>query len=206
MKRYLKLVAKCIGYSLSPLTKLKAVWTWIYTGIYASKFHTFGENSIIFPSLNALVGPEYIDVGNDCYIGKLVSLTAWDQQGKLHFHPKITLGNNSCIGDFSHITAMREITIGCNVLMGKHILITDNSHGTTDMSEINIAPNHRTLKSKGPVIIEDNVWVGEKVSIMPGVRIGYGAIIAAGSVVTKDVPSLSVVAGNPAKIIKLMHN
>ena len=69
---------------------------------------------------------------------------------------------------------------------------------------MNISPYCRPLISKGPVIIEDNVWIGEKVSIMPGVHIGFGAIIAANAVVTTDIPSYCVVGGIPAKIIKNM--
>lgn len=86
--------------------------------------------------------------------------------------------------------------------MGNDILITDNSHGLSDIKQMDVAPNYCPLYSKGPVIIEDNVWIGEKTSILPGVHIGQGSIIGANSVVTKDVPAYSVVAGNPAKIIK----
>ena len=53
-----------------------------------------------------------------------------------------------------------------------------------------------------PFVIEDNVWIGINSTILPGVRIGYGAIVGAGSVVTKDVPAMTIVAGNPARIIK----
>ena len=67
-----------------------------------------------------------------------------------------------------------------------------------------MAPNSRPLYSKGPVIIDDNVWIGEGAMIMPGVHVGNGAIIAANSVVTKDIPAYSVAAGIPAKIIKTM--
>jgi len=56
--------------------------------------------------------------------------------------------------------------------------------------------------SKGPIIVEDDVWIGTRAMILSGVRIGQGAIIAAGAVVTKDVPPYSIVGGNPAKIIK----
>jgi acetyltransferase-like isoleucine patch superfamily enzyme len=64
------------------------------------------------------------------------------------------------------------------------------------------APIKRSLFSKGPVIIGDNVWIGDKATILPGVSIGNGAVIAANAVVTKDVPAYSVAAGNPARIIK----
>jgi galactoside O-acetyltransferase len=66
-----------------------------------------------------------------------------------------------------------------------------------------IEPQRRDLKpSAQPVIIEDDVWIGTRAVILPGVRIGYGSVIAAGSVVTKDVPPMTVVAGIPAKPIK----
>jgi acetyltransferase-like isoleucine patch superfamily enzyme len=66
-----------------------------------------------------------------------------------------------------------------------------------------IEPQRRHLKpSSQPVIIEDDVWIGTRAVILPGVRIGYGSVIGAGSIVTEDVPPLTVVAGAPAKLIK----
>ncbi|MBR4243334.1 MAG: hypothetical protein IKR98_05525 [Bacteroidaceae bacterium] len=62
--------------------------------------------------------------------------------------------------------------------------------------------NLRPIVSKGPVVIEDNVWIGEMACIMPGVTIGRGAIVGANAVVTHDVPPYTLVAGNPARIIK----
>jgi acetyltransferase-like isoleucine patch superfamily enzyme len=66
-------------------------------------------------------------------------------------------------------------------------------------------PINRPLISKGPVIIEDNVWIGEGVCITPNVRIGKNAIVGANAVVTKDVPPNTVVAGVPARVIKLLE-
>ena len=60
----------------------------------------------------------------------------------------------------------------------------------------------RFVTSKGPVIIGNNVWIGDKATVLPNVTIGDGAVIAANAVVTKDVPPYSIVAGNPAKVIK----
>ena len=65
-------------------------------------------------------------------------------------------------------------------------------------------PSLRKLYSKGPVIIEDNVWIGEGVAILPNVIIGENSIIGANAVVTKDIPRNSVVGGNPAKIIRTL--
>ena len=97
---------------------------------------------------------------------------------------------------------MNKIIIGNNVLTGKKVLITDNAHGASDRFTIDTPPMSRPLYSKGPVIIEDNVWIGEKASIMPGVHIHKGCIIAANAVVTKDIPPHCIVAGVPAKIVK----
>ena len=82
------------------------------------------------------------------------------------------------------------------------VLITDNAHGFTSLEQLRIAPLARPIIAKGKVIIGNNVWIGDKATVLPGVSIGDGAIIGANSVVTKDVPAFSVVAGNPAKIIK----
>ena len=70
------------------------------------------------------------------------------------------------------------------------------------MSELNIHPEKRSLVSKGKVIIGDNVWLGNNVCIMPNVTIGDGVIVGANSVVTKDIPSYSVAAGAPARVVK----
>lgn len=92
--------------------------------------------------------------------------------------------------------------IGDNCLTGKWVTITDNSHGETDYDSLLLPPNKRNITSKGPIVVGNNVWIGDKATILPGVTIGDGAVIAANAVVTKDVPAYCVVGGNPAKIIK----
>lgn len=174
----------------------------IYTGWIKRDFKSFGRTSTIKPSFNALIGAKFITIGSGCNIGKSVQLTAWDKYGKDAFSPQIIIGNNTSIGDDSHITSINKIKIGNNVLMGKKILITDNAHGSSTPNELEVAPNLRSLYSKGPVIIDDNVWIGEKASILPGVHIGRGCIIGANAVVTHDIPPYCLVGGIPAKIIK----
>lgn len=98
-----------------------------------------------------------------------------------------------------------SIRLGNNVLTGKRILITDNSHGVFEEGMLDVPPILRPLNSKGGITIEDNVWIGEKASIMPGVHIGKGVIIACNAVVTKDIPPYCVVAGVPAKIVKKLR-
>ena len=83
------------------------------------------------------------------------------------------------------------------------MLITDNAHGLFTEEDLSVPPRRRALVSKGPVIIEDNVWIGDKASVLPGVRIGKGSIIGANAVVTKDVPPHCMAVGNPVRIIPL---
>jgi lipopolysaccharide O-acetyltransferase len=117
----------------------------------------------------------------------------------------IAIGSNVQINDYVHIAAISNITIGNNVLIASKVFITDHNHGEYGMNNYHDSPDMmpilRPLRSR-PVIIEDNVWIGETVSILPGVKIGQGSVIGAQSVVTKDIPPNSVAIGAPARVIK----
>jgi len=91
-----------------------------------------------------------------------------------------------------------EVSIGAYFHSGANVVIITQNHNY-DVAE---AIPYDKKRIKKPVIIGDFVWIGHGVTIIPGVKIGEGAIIAAGSTVTKDVPDLSIVGGNPARIIK----
>ena len=182
--------------------------THLCTAIRCHDFKSFGKRSYLGLH-STYIGEQYISIGDDFSLGNYSRLTAWDTFHEQTFSPEIIIGNNCKIGQEAHITAINKISIGNNVLMGTKVLITDNSHGDCSPEQMEIAPNDRPLYSKGPVIIEDNVWIGEKVSILPNVHVGRCAIIAANSVVTHDVPPYSIAAGIPAQIIrniKKQHN
>ena len=110
----------------------------------------------------------------------------------------LKVGNNSNIGAYSYIGCSGYIEIGDNVMMGPRVNLMSENHNYSDL-------NH-SMKSQGVtrsyIIIEDDVWIGVNSTILAGVRIGSGSIIAAGAVVTKDVPKNSIVGGIPAKIIR----
>ena len=109
--------------------------------------------------------------------------------------PVITFGNKTSFGDYLHIGAMNGVNIGSNVLGGSNILIIDHNHGhpSVDMkTKSNTAPRDRLLHSKGKIIIEDNVWIGDNCIILPGSHIGFGAIISANSVVDGYVSSHTI--------------
>lgn len=173
----------------------------IYSIWILQQFHKYSKTSRI--GFNAYVkGGEYIEIGKKTTIGKNSVITAWNEYCGITYTPSISIGNNVCIGDYCHITSIKSIVIEDGVLTGKFITISDNDHGEFTKYNLNYPPLHRKLSSKGPVHIGKNVWIGDKVSILSGVKIGDGAIIAANAVVTKDVPPNTIVAGIPAKILK----
>lgn len=108
---------------------------------------------------------------------------------------KLIVGRNSRING-AHISSSNSVTIGENVRIGPYVIIMDD-----DYHDINdhFAPEGG---KKSPIVIEDNVWIAMDAKILKGVRVGKGSVVAASSVVTKDVPPFTVVAGIPAKVIK----
>lgn len=117
----------------------------------------------------------------------------------------IIIGENVQINDYVHISAMEKVTIGDNVLIASKVFISDLNHGSYGSDDIhdspNTPPNERKLFCK-PIIIEDNVWLGEFVSVLQGVTIGKGTIVGANSVVSKSLPPFTIAVGAPAKVIK----
>ncbi len=152
--------------------------------------------------INYICGENYIAIADGTIFGRMAVITAWNCYKQQNFMPKKFIGEHCSFGDYIHITAINNISIGNNVLTGRWVTIADNAHGKSDFIDLQIPPEERELVSRGPVIIGDNVWIGDKATILPGVTIGMGSIIGANSVVSKDVPSFCVVGGNPAKIIK----
>jgi len=202
MKSISFFVGKCISY-LYPRSleeRVRIVYTRVYTGYYSRYFKQFGKNSLITPKIWSLRGPEYISIGENVRVGGNIQLTAWNVDSSRKV--SISIGNGCSFGSNNHITAIDSITFGDNVLTGKNVTITDNSHGATELNDLQLAPHTRKLVSKGNIVIGNNVWIGDKATILPGVTIGDGVVVGANSVVTHDVPSYCVVTGSPARIIK----
>jgi len=201
--RILKFITRLFHtvYSYDFSIKLKGKIDRLYTVWISNNIKKIDYSSLIGKDC-FLNGGQYIEIGKNSVIGRHGVLTCWDSYQGESFTPSIIIGDNCSIGEFCHITSTNSITIGNGVLTGRRITITDNSHGGSYRVEMDILPINRRICSKGPVVIEDNVWIGDKACIMAGVRVGKGTIIAANAVVTKDVPAYSLVAGIPAKVIK----
>jgi len=108
-------------------------------------------------------------------------------------NPKmLSIGDCSCIGDNVILDARKGITIGKNVNLSSGVWIWTLQHDPQD-------PDFKAVGK--PVLINDYVWLSCRCIVLPGVTIGKGAVVAAGAVVTKDVPDFAIVGGVPAKII-----
>ena len=117
----------------------------------------------------------------------------------------IEIGSNSLISRNSYLESSGGIIIGENVKMGPELIIFSRDHAHDDITKPIFDENYTCGQgyTYNPVIIEDNVWIGARVIILPGVTIGRMSIIGAGTVVTKDVPAYSIFAGNPGRVVKM---
>lgn len=181
-----------------PVFKLfRLLKMWLQTQQFSSvgKGFYWGKDCKIY-------GGNYIKIGAGFHSGDRLRLEAHDSYANQNHTPCIIIGDNVSINDDCHIGAINLINIGNNVLIASKVYIADHSHGDTSPDSIIKAPQLRPLLSKGPVIIEENVWIGEGVAILPNVTIGRNSIIGANAVVTKNIPAFSVVVGAPARVIK----
>lgn len=182
--------------SLSVRIKLK------YKRKKFDKYASVGKNFNICSRADCTAEKEgLISIGDDCRVyGTLKSMG----------DGKIVIGDHTAIYERSIIGSANSIRIGNCVLVSNHVHIYDNNNHPT-------APNIRhkmcvegfegdawrwVYSSSAPIVIEDDVWIGEYAAVLKGVTIGRGAIVASHAVVTKDVPPYTIVAGNPARVVK----
>lgn len=156
-----------------------------------SKAH-LGHSPILFRGVHYLMIEQGVSVGCSARIEN------YDSYANKQYFPRLIIGKNTLImNDFTCLNA-GTIKIGHNCMIASHVFISSENHGMN--------PENGTYISQ-PLLVKDvlignNVWIGEKVMIMPGVQLGDNVIVGGGSVVTKSFPSNVIIAGNPAKIIK----
>lgn len=125
------------------------------------------------------------DIGHGCYIYPNVVI---------HSPGSVSIGNRVSMAEFVHIWGGGGVRIGDDVMIASHCIITSQTH--------NVDPSVRRENVFKPVVIGENVWIGSGATILPGVSIGKNSVIAAGSVVTHDVPANALVKGVPANVCR----
>jgi len=148
-----------------------------------------------FVKISAL-GKEGVYLGNNFSIGdfsRIIVATSFHNIGNF-----IKIGNNVGIGEFAYLGGAGGLTIGNNVIVGQYFSCHPENHNFDDL--------HQLIRLQGTsrkgIEIGDNCWIGSKVTILDGVQIGEGSIVAAGSVVNKSYPPNSIIGGVPAKLLK----
>lgn len=140
---------------------------------------------------NIRIGHSFTAIGEPQH---RVEIGIW---GRAFGEGKVTIGNACLMSPGARISASDEITLGDGVMMANGAYITDSDwHGLYDRIDRDAQVT--------PVHIGDNVWLGDNAKVLKGVTIGENSVVAAGAIVTRDVPANVVVAGNPAKVIKTL--
>ena len=166
------------------LMKLKCFW-------YGLKGLNVKHNVYILKGAKILRFLENITLSKNVIVKSEAQICSCNSEAK------IFIGENTTIGNYTFIYASREIKIGNDCMISPFVYIVDSNHGTSLKINMNLQPN-----KTNPIKIGNNVWIGSHSVILPGVKIADGAIIAAGSVINKDIPSNTIFGGVPAKLIK----
>ena len=159
------------------------------------QFASFGKRSCI-QRPRTIVGAEHIKVGDNVLIwpGSRIEAVSGERD-----NISLAIGSGTKIQPNVHIAAAHRVEIGRGVLVASGVYITDHDHDVSD-PDVDVVSN--TTLITAPVYIGDSVWLGERVIVLKGVRIGHRSVIGAGSVVTRDVPPYSIAVGTPARVVK----
>ena len=161
--------------------------------VFVTKFRLRKANKIgKYPEI---IGNPKLRIRGRLFVGNYFNLTSNVVKAKIIVEPGaiLELGNDVRING-THISVSRKVIIGNKVSIAPYVLIMDNDYHTVY--------DNRAPGEPSEIIIEDNVWIASKATILKGVTVGEGATVAAGAVVTGDVPPYTVVAGVPARVIK----
>ncbi|HWM22901.1 MAG TPA: DapH/DapD/GlmU-related protein [Ilumatobacteraceae bacterium] len=164
-------------------------------------FGAFGDGSVICFPPHALMNERYIHIGSGTMIGAFVTLSAGMVPGQQCVtDPVVSIGDRCLIGRGSGIVGHLRIEVGDDVWTGHNVYITDQNHGYDDPT----LPISRQVMPERPVRIGSGSWLGFGTVVLPGAEIGEHVVIGANSVVTGVIPSYTVAAGAPARVIKEM--
>lgn len=165
--------------------------------INRGSFVSFGKKTIIYKPVR-IMGSKFMSIGDNVTINKGAYLYALQIDNN---KPRLSVGNGSTIGHFSHIVSVGEVIIGEKVLIADRVYIGDNMHNYED---IEVPIIDQGVRFTGGVYIGSGSWIGENVSIV-SCSIGKHCVIGANSFVNRDIPDYSVAVGNPIRIIKQLN-
>ncbi|HBY94800.1 MAG TPA: transferase [Chloroflexi bacterium] len=174
------------------------------------------DRPFISPCATVYGGSGQIEIGPNCFIDDDVTIFAHPHGGRIVIgagsslmrgcHVEVGDGGSVLIGRDSHIQAgchlkgfLKSTIIGNRVQLAPHCAFSPYQHGFDDVT---VPIKDQPITSKGDIVVEDDAWLGLNVVVMDGVRIGRGAVIGAGAVVTRTIPAFAIAAGVPATVLR----
>ena len=165
----------------------------------AKRFGAFGEGTMISFPWNTIYGERWMRIGRDTTVGPGVTLSVGMLPDQVPVSdPVLVIGDRCLINKGTAIVAHFAIEIGNDVFTGHNCYITDQNHGYEDLDQ----PIGAQTMPEQPVRIGSGSWLGHGVIVLPGVTIGEHVTVAAGSVVTRDLPDRCVAVGSPARVVR----
>ncbi len=176
--------------------RIRRLWGLARTFVWwKARLHGLGHRTVLSRAMYCN-NPAAVSIGD--HVSLLDDFILADLRVETGGHPKIVIGDGCTIMYRFQCNAAELVRIGRNVLIASNVLITDSDH-VIDPGGMPATRNRRLTTD--PVVVEDNCWIGQNAVILKGVVVGHDSIVGASSVVTRSVPPLSIVAGNPARII-----
>ncbi len=183
---------------------------------YKARIPLSAKNNVGFIESTAILHHPDLRMGRNCFIGDRVILFERRGGGKIEIgdrveiyrdstletgqNGEIIIGTESSIHPGCHIYSyLQPIIIGNGVMLAANCALYSYNHNC----EKNTAIRKQGISSSGPIVIGDEAWLGVMVTVLDGVTIGKGAVVAAGSIVTHDIPEYAVAAGVPAKVMRM---
>ncbi len=178
---------------------LRVFW---YTPLFQSRLIKVAPRLYLYGGLPLVTGPLEIEIGAGCRVSAATTFSARTSSARA---PRLVIGDNVDIGWQTTIATGRLVRIGNNVrIAGRAFLAGYPGHPLDAAARAAGAPD--TDDQVGDIVIDDDAWLATGVTVLAGVRIGRGTIVAAGSVVTRDLPDFVLAAGVPARPVKRLQN
>jgi len=169
----------------------------LHQPMFRAACESCGPDLLLYGGFPYLYGDLRLRIGAGCKINGRTSLVA----GKVFDAPTLELGDYTSVGFGVVISVSKRVTLGRHVRLADGVFITDNPGHPLDAAK---RRNHEPVEPESvkPVVLEDDVWLGTRAIVLPGVRIGAGTVVGAGSVVSRDLPALVLAVGSPARPVR----